>query len=118
MVDAAMVLAFLWLLYRSYADPILRKTDVLPASSSVPTLLWRYVLLGVAFYAGMVIVVSLLGRFELLGSRGLAVLFAYPDSTLGNSLTLYATLALLWGLMAHYQQAQESAKYRVHPHFW
>jgi choline dehydrogenase-like flavoprotein len=106
-VDAAMVLAFLWLLYRSYGDSVLRKTAVLPASFSVPTMLWRYVLLGAAFYAGIVVIVSLLGRFELLGSWGVQALFVYPDPTLGNALTLYATLALLWGLMTRYQQARD-----------
>ena len=106
-VDAAMVLTFLWILYRSYGDSVLREADVLPASFSVPTMIWRYVLLGAAFYAGIVVVVSLLGRFELLGSWGLLALFAYPDATLGNSLTFYATLALLWGLMSRSQQARD-----------
>ena len=52
-------------------------------------------------------VIALLGRFELLGNRGLQALFVYPDPTLGNSLTLYATLALLYGLMTHSQQARD-----------
>ena len=69
-VDGAMVLAFLWILWRSRRDSMLHQTEVLPASFSLPTMLWRYVLLGAAGYAGAVVGVALLGRFGLLASYG------------------------------------------------
>jgi choline dehydrogenase-like flavoprotein len=107
-VDGAMVLAFVWILGRARRDSLVHATEVLPASFSLPTMLWRYVLLGVAGYAGAVVGIALLGRFKLLGWQGVQALFAYPDPTLGNTLTLYATLAVLSVLMARHQQARDS----------
>src|SRR5262249_11494849 len=92
---------------RSHRDSVLRDTDVLPASLSVPTMLWRYVLLGAAGYAGAVLGIALLGRFGVLGLRGWQALFAYPDPALGNTLTLYATLAVLYVLMTRHPKVRD-----------
>ncbi|WP_224247764.1 GMC family oxidoreductase N-terminal domain-containing protein [Hyalangium gracile] len=106
-VDGVMLLLFLWVMARSRKESLTRGSETLPASFSLPTQIWRYVLLTIAGYAGLVVVVSLLGRFGLLPVAEWNALFASPDPGLGNSLTLYVTLALVCGLMARSQRVRE-----------
>ncbi len=106
-VDGVMILLFAWVLVRSRKESLARHDETLPSSFSLPTRVWRYVLLGVSAYAGIVIVISLLGRFGRLPAPGWDALFQAPDPGLGNSLTLYATLALICGLMARSQRVRE-----------
>ncbi|WP_257446721.1 GMC family oxidoreductase N-terminal domain-containing protein [Archangium lipolyticum] len=108
LVDGGMILLFLWILWRTRKDSAQGESETLLSSFSLPLTLWRYVLLGLAAYSSAVIVVSLIGRFGQLPLRGWDALFSFPDPTLGNSLTLYSTLAFLCLSMARQQYLRDA----------
>lgn len=107
-VDGAMVLLFCWILARSWKDSVHRSGQTLPSSFSLPTMIWRYTLVGLAVYAFATVVVSLVGRLGHLPSVAWEALFSYPDPTLGNSLTLYSTMVVLFAMMSRNREIRDA----------
>lgn len=94
--DGAMILIFLWILlkYKKDAASFAPENDF-PIDFSIPMTLLQnlYKVLGWGFVALTVSIVGI--RIFSSGSYGIPAIFGNPDPMIGNTVTLYSTLALI-----------------------
>jgi hypothetical protein len=104
-LDGAMVLIFLWILIRYKKDgQVFAPERDNPIDYSLPMTLLRYL------YRGMGLAFTLIGigivyiRIHCKGDHGIGAVFGYPDPMIGNTVTLYSTLAIICFLQVKREQ--------------
>jgi hypothetical protein len=104
-LDGAMVLIFIWLAikYKKDGEVFAPEKDT-PIDYSLPMTLLKYLftVLGI-FFTGMVLMIVAV-RLFCDGDSGIGAVFGSPDPMIGNTVTLYSTLALISFLQVRREQ--------------
>jgi choline dehydrogenase-like flavoprotein len=94
-LDGAMVVAFIWIMFKSKSARLESPEEKeMPDLYSIPAMLIRRALYGVAAVSGMIILVILMiriGGFPLW----LGAYFGSPDPTLANTLAMHSAIVLM-----------------------
>jgi choline dehydrogenase-like flavoprotein len=104
-LDGAMVLIFGWVAikYKKDAAAFAPEKDN-PIDYSLPMTLLKYLFAGMGIlFSGMVVMIVCVRLFGG-GDSGLGAVFGYPDPMIGNTVTLYSTLALISFLQVKREQ--------------
>jgi len=95
-VDGVMILAFLWVMlkYRKDSFPFAPDHDF-PINFSVPMTIIRVLYKSLGYFF-LLFAVTILGvRLFINSEYGIGIVFGSPDPTIGNTITLYATLSAI-----------------------
>ena len=106
-VDGVMVVLFAILYFQARKTAAEPGDGELPVQFSLPTQIWRVVLIAGAVYGIAEATTALVLRWAPLPPGRWTSLVAASDPALGNSLTLHVTLAVLCMLMARRQRERD-----------
>jgi len=100
-VDGVMILLFIFILIKSSKSAIrIREEKDFPNYFSLPSQLVRIAYYKIAIISILITLLALYLRIFTDGKSGLDAVFGYPDPTLGNTFTLYLTVAFISILLA------------------
>jgi len=100
-VDGVIIILFIVILIRSKKHTFeLNPEKGLTKFFSVPAQLSKITYTAVAFISLILLVTALYFRLFTNGESGLGAVYGYPDPSLGNTLTLYSTVAFLSLMLA------------------
>jgi|SRR5450432_168689 len=94
--DGALIILFLWIIikYKKDAEPFSPEKDF-PANFSTPLTIMEYLYKGMFGIFVLMAVSIVCIRIYTSGLNGLSAVFGSPDPMIGNTVTLYATLAII-----------------------
>lgn len=100
-VDGVMIVLFIYVLIKSSKIKLdISEEKDFPKYFSIPSQLARITYIVISAVSVLIVFLALYLRFFTDGKSGLDAVFGYPDPVLGNTLTLYITVAYISFLLA------------------
>jgi GMC oxidoreductase len=104
-LDGAMVLIFVWVAIKYKKDgAIFAPEKDTPIDYSLPMTLLKYLYMAMGIFFSAMVVIIVATRLTDPGDSGIGAVFGSPDPMIGNTVTLYSTLALVSFLQVRREQ--------------